>query len=152
MSSAAASQPLLRGSEKSRGTARLPEDYHPEQPLPPSGRVAEASQESGSGEGAPQHQEDDDEEEEEGGGSNNSAGNDNHEKCQRGLQPRPPPPHVAEAPLPKENPWTRWKPPPASGSSLSPSSASAGSELAPQDSGEQAKVVGKPWSVALISS
>ncbi|KAL8207030.1 UNVERIFIED_CONTAM: hypothetical protein K2H54_040230, partial [Gekko kuhli] len=128
--SAAAPQPPLRGAEKTGG-GRPPEESRPEQLLFPSGQVVS---ESGSGEG--QQQQEDDEEEEE----------DHHTWPQRG-RPQPQAPLV-EAPPPKENPWSRWKPPPASGSSLSPSSASTGSELALQDPELQssAKVIkaGKP--------
>ncbi|XP_007442890.1 la-related protein 1, partial [Python bivittatus] len=113
--SAAAPQPPFRGAEKSNGGAWLLEENHREQLLLSSGQVTEASRESDSAEGLHlQRQQEDDED---------------NDKWQQG---RPQPSHVVEAPPPKENPWTRWKPPPNSGS-LSPSSASAGGGFSSKD-------------------
>lgn len=120
--SAAAPQPPSRGAEKSNGGACLLEENHREPFLLPSGRVTEASRESGSAEGLQLQRQQED--------------NEDNDKWQRG---RPQPCHVVEAPPPKENPWTRWKPPPNSGSSLSPSNASSGGELTSQDPGEKGR-------------
>uniref|UniRef100_A0ACB8E7R4 Uncharacterized protein n=1 Tax=Sphaerodactylus townsendi TaxID=933632 RepID=A0ACB8E7R4_9SAUR len=115
--SAAVPQPPLRGAEKS-GAARLPEENRQDPLLCPSGRVgSEAPRQSGSGEGEQQQQQPQEDDED-----------DDHHKRPRGR-------HLVDAPPPKDNPWTRWKPPPAV-SSVSPSSASTGSELALQDPGE----------------
>ncbi|XP_039181870.1 la-related protein 1B isoform X2 [Crotalus tigris] len=114
--SAAAPQRPSRGAEKSNGGAWLLEENHREPFLLPSGQVTEASRESGSTEGLQLQRQQED--------------NEDNDKWQRG---RPQPCHVVEAPPPKENPWTRWKPPPNSGSSLSPSNASSGGELTSQD-------------------